>query len=132
LQETVSAQQPNLGIPGFRSLNNALVSPLISGADSRRRAIGAYARAGFGYKQTYHLELQARNDWSSTLPEQNRSNLYWSAGGNIIISELADLGPVNFLKVKAAYAKVGNDAPAYSTRSTYAVGLDPNINPNTN
>jgi len=128
--QTVSAQQPNLGIPDFRSINNGLVDPVVSGSYQHRRALGAYSRVGVGYRGIYNIELQGRNDWSSTLPSQNRSNFYWSAGGNIILSDLIDVSAINFLKVSGTYAKVGNDAPVYSTASTFIVGLDPNISSN--
>lgn len=126
--ESTMAQQPNLGIGGFRSLNNGLVQPIVSQGFSQRRLLGAYSQIALGYKGTYHLELQGRNDWSSTLPVENRSFFYWSASANMIISELVDLGPIDFLKAKVAYAEVGNDAPVYSTNTAFLVSLDPNIN----
>src|SRR5690606_40264829 len=112
------------------SSNNGLVDPVVSGAYQHRRALGAYSRVGVVYRGIYNIELQGRNDWSSTLPSQNRSNFYWSAGGNIILSDLIDVSAINFLKVSGTYAKVGNDAPVYSTASTFIVGLDPNISSN--
>ncbi len=125
---TVVTQQPNLGIAGFPSLNNGLVQPVVSQLFSKRRLLGAYAQLALSYRGAYHLEFQGRNDWSSTLPEDNNSFFYYSVSGNVIISDLADLGPINFLKIKGSYAEVGNDAPVYSTATPFSVTLDPNIN----
>jgi TonB-linked SusC/RagA family outer membrane protein len=126
--ESTIAMQPNLGIGGFRSLNNGLVQPVVAQGFAQRRLVGVYSQVALGYKGAYHLELQGRNDWSSTLPVDNNSFFYWSAAGNVIISELVDLGPVSFLKASLSYAQVGNDAPAYSTGNAFSVTLDPNIN----
>lgn len=126
--ETTLAQQPNLGIAGFRSLNNGLVPPIVSQGFAQRRLVGAYSQISLGYKGAYHVEFQGRNDWSSTLPVDNRSFFYWSGSTNVIITELVDLGPISFLKAKVSYAEVGNDAPVYSTGNTFLVSLDPNIN----
>ena len=125
---TVTTQQPNLGIAGFKSLNNGLVPPIIGQTLAQRRLIGAYAQLSLSYKSAYHLEVQGRNDWSSTLPIDANSFFYYSVSGNVIVSDLVDLGAVNFLKVKVSYAEVGNDAPLYSTATPFAVTLDPNIN----
>ena len=125
---TVVTQQPNLGIAGFRSLNNGLVQPVVSQLFSQRRLLGAYAQLALSYKGAYHLEFQGRNDWSSTLPTDNNSFFYYSISGNVIVTDLTDLGPINFLKLKGSYAEVGNDAPVYSTATPFSVSLDPNIN----
>lgn len=126
--ETTTAQQPALGIAGFRSLNNASAPPIVGQGFAQRRLVGAYGQASMGFKNTYHLEFTARNDWSSTLPVDANSFFYWSTSANVIVTELVDLGPVNSLKIRGAYSQVGNDAQPYNTSSTFIVGLDPNIN----
>lgn len=125
---TVTTQQPNLGIADFRSLNNGLVPPVVTQTFQQRRLLGAYTQLALSYRGAYHLEFQGRNDWSSTLPKDNNSFFYYSVSGNIIVTELTTLGPINFLKLKGSYAEVGNDAPVYSTATPFSVSLDPNIN----
>ena len=126
--ETSIAQQPELGIPGFRSLNNGSVTPVVTQQFAQRRLVGAYSQVALGYQNTYHLELQGRNDWSSTLPIDNNSFFYWSASLNTILTEVVDMGPITFMKIRGSYAQVGNDAPAYSTGNAFLVELDPNVN----
>ncbi|MEM6699736.1 MAG: TonB-dependent receptor plug domain-containing protein, partial [Bacteroidota bacterium] len=45
-------------------------------AIQRENTLGAYATATLGYKNYFYLNLQARNDWTSTLEEANYSVFY--------------------------------------------------------
>ncbi len=73
-----------------------------------------------GYKDYLFLDLTARNDWSSTFAlrlRRTRDIFYYSTGINAVLSEVLTMPePVSFLKVRASYAKVGNDIPSYFTR----------------
>lgn len=63
-----------------------------------------------------YLELTGRNDWSSTLPENNRSFFYPSATLSFIVTELGALKNqdiLSFAKVRGGVAKVGNDTGQY-------------------
>ena len=44
-----------------------------------------------GYKDTYYLEATGRNDWSSTLPSNDKSYFYPSVGVSIIPSNIISL-----------------------------------------
>ena len=82
---------------------------------------GLYGQASFGYKELLNLELTARQDKSTTLPESNNTYFYPSVGANFVFSELPALKN-NWLstgKISANYAEVGNDAPFGSTRDIY-------------
>ena len=46
---------------------------------SEKGIYSIYALASIGYKDMVYLDLTARNDWSSTLPEDNRSYFYPSS-----------------------------------------------------
>ncbi|PLX10288.1 MAG: SusC/RagA family TonB-linked outer membrane protein [Marinilabiliales bacterium] len=75
-----------------------------------------------GYGNFIYLEASGRNDWVSTLPEDNNSYFYPSASLSLLVNELGGLKDVSWLsllKVRGNYAQVGNDAPAYSLISTY-------------
>ena len=70
-----------------------------------------------------YLTLTARNDWSSTLPNDNRSFFYPGITGSFIFSELLndDLKKfITFGKLRAAWGKTGNDADVYMTNPVYA------------
>ena len=75
-QKAVSASVSNLVIPGFYNLSNSSVKPIATDATILRRLMGVYAQAVLGYKNQVYLTLNARNDWSSTLPIENNSFFY--------------------------------------------------------
>ena len=85
------------------------------------RAINSvYAMANMGWKDMIYLDLTARNDWSSTLPEENRSYFYPSASLSLMINNMLDLGSdINLLKLRGGIAQVGNDTSPYSLYASY-------------
>ena len=123
-QKAVSASITNLVIPGFYNLSNSSVKPTATDATILRRLMGVYGQAILGYKNQLYLTLNARNDWSSTLPIQNNSFFY--PGGNLswIASQTFDLSrtAVSFLKFRAAYGKTGSDAPPYDVYPILTIG----------
>ena len=73
-----------------------------------------YGSMTLGYKDMLFLDLSARNDWSSTLPEDDNSYFYPSVSVSFAFSELlADKEFINFGKVRASIAQAGNDADPY-------------------
>jgi TonB-linked SusC/RagA family outer membrane protein len=79
-----------------------------------------YAFANVGYKDYLFLDVTARNDWSSTLPADNRSYFYPSFSLSYLITGmLDDMGVdynkdiVDYGKVRASWAKVGKDTDPY-------------------
>ena len=123
-QKAVSASITNLVIPGFYNLSNSSVKPTATDATILRRLMGVYAQAVLGYKNQLYLTLNARNDWSSTLPIDNNSFFY--PGGNLswIASQTFDLTntAISFLKFRAAYGKTGSDAPPYNVYPVLTIG----------
>ena len=68
------------------------------------------------------LDLSARNDWSSTLPEANNSYFYPAASLSFAISELSSIKEsdvINFAKVRASVAQAGNDSDPYRLSDVY-------------
>lgn len=79
-----------------------------------------YALANLGWKEILYLDLTARNDWSSTLPAENRSYFYPSASLSFMVNEIFDMGTnVNMLKLRGGWAQVGNDTNPYNLQSVY-------------
>lgn len=86
----------------------------------QRRLIGAYGDLMINYDNFLYLNLTGRNDWSSTLPEDNRSFFYPSANIGFTFSDIIDLPDhVTYGKLRASYSMVGKDAPVYATSNTY-------------
>ena len=109
-----------LNKPGFYALSNS-VSPLNPPTEyeSVRMLDGIYARASLGFLDTYFLEGTIRRDRSSTLPIDNNTFWYPSVSGNIILSRLIDADWLGFAKLRANFARVGNDTDPYRVFNTY-------------
>ncbi len=105
---------------GLYSLDNATT---VQSTDykSIRRLHGIYASLNFGYKNYLFFDVTARNDWSSTLPTDNNSYFYPSAGLGFLFTNLLDINPsiLNHGKIRLNWAQVGNDAPPYRIQSVY-------------
>lgn len=83
--------------------------------------VGVYATATLGYKSYLYVNLQARNDWTSTLEKDNRSVFYPSASVAFIPTEafsaLQGNSILNYLKIRAGYGTSAGYPDPYQTRS---------------
>lgn len=120
---SVSARAENFTIPTFVSLNNARhEDQYLSQGVTRKRLVGVYGDFRLGYRNIAYLSVTGRNDFSSTLPKQNRSFFYPSFSGSFVFTELLPKSStLSFGKLRASWAKVGKDAPPYQT-NTYLFG----------
>ncbi|WPP53703.1 SusC/RagA family TonB-linked outer membrane protein [Catalinimonas niigatensis] len=110
--------QPDL----YTVMNGREKNPLYS--LSERQVNSLYGAAELSYRDYAFLNVTARNDWFSTLAPDNRSILYPSVTGSFVFSQaFADLPNwLNFGKIRAAYAEVGDDNVApYSNALYYSV-----------
>ncbi|WP_138484928.1 SusC/RagA family TonB-linked outer membrane protein [Dyadobacter bucti] len=107
-------------IPGLYTISN--IAPANLKYENRlaeRAVFSVYGLANLGFKDIVYLDLTARNDWSSTLPKENRSYFYPSASLSLIVSELLPVSEqISLLKVRGGVAQVGNDTDPYSLLAT--------------
>ncbi len=85
---------------------------------SERKIVGLFGDLRMDYKSTLYLDATGRNDWSSTLPKENRSFFYPSISLSYVLSQTlrdTDALPdfLTYAKLRASYAEVGKDAPPY-------------------
>lgn len=82
-----------------------------------------YGTANFAYDNFLYLDLTARNDWSSTLGEDNRSYLYNSASISALVHRFIDpdRNLFNLIKLRGSWAQVGNDTDPYQLYQTFSV-----------
>lgn len=115
-----------LVIPDLYTLSNADGGLTTYGNASSKKAIySLYGMATFSYKNLAYLDLTARNDWSSTLPENNRSYFYPSASFSLLVNELIGIPTSqNMLKLRAGWAQVGNDTSPYSLYQSLIIAQD--------
>lgn len=83
-----------------------------------------YSFLNLKYDDFLFLELTGRNDWSSTLPLDANSYFYPSVSLSFIPTEAFDLGwePLNFWKVRAAFANTATDDDPFLIDKTYQIG----------
>ncbi|WP_035456044.1 SusC/RagA family TonB-linked outer membrane protein [Phocaeicola abscessus] len=116
----------NLTIPTWYNLSNSAEKPTLATYTQTRRLMGVFGQAELAYRDMLYLTLTARNDWSSTLPEDNRSFFYPGVTGSWIFSELFSDNlrrVITYGKLRAAWGKTGNDANPYMTGSVFAQAL---------
>ena len=91
--------------------------------NNNKRINSVYGSVSLGYQKTYFLDVTSRNDWSSTLPAANNSYFYPSVGGTILFSEFIPRNKIlTFGKIRASYARVGNDTGFNQIRNSYVQG----------
>ncbi|ATL49751.1 SusC/RagA family TonB-linked outer membrane protein [Chitinophaga caeni] len=121
---SAATNSSGLVIPGYYNLANSNGNQTTSNYDEKRRLVGVYGAINLGYKDMLYLDMTARNDWSSTLPKKNNSFFYPSVSGSWVFTELLkDKGISNILnygKLRANFAQVGNDADPYSLTNYYS------------
>jgi len=122
-QKSNEAYITNLVIPGFYNLSNSTIKPTVNDAVSHRKRMGLYGQAIVGYKNQLFLTVNARNDWSSTLPVDDNSFFYPGASLAWTASQTFNLPKaISLLKFRGAYGKTGADASPYLTKNTLVVG----------
>lgn len=107
--------------PGLYTMPNGISTIIKFAKPSDKQVNSAYALATLGYKNLAFLDLTARNDWSSTLPKENRSYFYPSVSTSFIISDIFKLTSeqFNYWKLRASWSKVGNDTNPYQLIKYY-------------
>lgn len=92
----------------------------------KRRIMGAFVDATFGYREYLYLTLSGRNDISSTLPKNSRSYFYPGVSTSFIFSDAFNIqGDIlSYGKVRASWAKVGRDTDPYNLLNTYTIGTN--------
>lgn len=113
--EATSVEATNQIIFGIEDITNFDSFRPLSSSKIRRRFHGVFADVQLSYKDIYFLNLVARNDWSSTLPTDNRSFFYPGVSASIIFTDALDIqsNVLEYGKLRASIAQVGNDAPPY-------------------
>ena len=122
---SLSSYGSNFKVIDFYSINNCTESTVYSKKRSTKRRVQAVSgQLELGFNNMIFLTGRFRNDWSSTLPKDNNSYFYPAAELAIVLSEMGfmkNIGFINYLKLRGAYAQVGKDAPVLS--------IDPELEP---
>ncbi len=126
--ENVSANGSEFVFPGLVNFNNTQGEKRGGGFGfSEKQVNSVFGKAAFDYQEYLYLEVTGRNDWSSTLPEDNNSFFYPSVSSSFVFSDAFDLPDVlSSGTLRASFAEVGGDTDPYQLSLTYGlVGSHP-------
>lgn len=114
---------PELAVPGIYTLSNSRVAlqNLTNTPFTEKRINSLYATGQLGYNNYLFLDVSARNDWSSTLPSDSRSYLYYAANVSAVITDALKINSdvLSFAKLRFGVAQVGNDTDPYQLATIY-------------
>lgn len=121
--EGMSVRGSQFRLPTRTFLNNTNVQTSTHTPLGTKKINSLYGSFSFSYDDFMYLDLTARNDWSSTLSEENRSFFYPSVSYSLLIDRFLDPNNDVFdmLKLRASWAEVGNDTGVYQLYQTFSV-----------
>lgn len=116
--------------PGLRYANIFVQQNIIQpGANithsqpNRSQLQSVFGSVSLGYKSMVYVDVTGRNDWSSTLAYTSSTSFFYpSVGASAVLSEMFDLKKIDFLKIRASYAQVGNGVSPYDTYRLNTLG----------
>ena len=116
-------QANGLNIPELYTISNGKA---ITSTDNKynKEIQSLYGMGQLSWDGWVFLDLTARNDWSSTLPANNRSFFYPSVSLGWIVTDMLEKFNVkmpewfSYGKIRASYAEAGNDTDPYQLEPT--------------
>ena len=113
-RESVFTEGENFSFPNLFSIPNT-TNPIVANGYSEKEVQSLYAAGQLSYLNAIFFDATVRNDWSSTLPKDNRSYLYPSVGLTMVLTDLINFPQqFTFVKLRGSWAEVGNDTEPYS------------------
>ncbi|GAB3235704.1 SusC/RagA family TonB-linked outer membrane protein [Hymenobacter seoulensis] len=121
ISSVYSATNGGLVVPELYALTNSVSDPLPATENETKIGVdGIFASATLGFRDMLFLDLTARRDKSTTLPNANNTFYYPSVAAGFVFSELLkDVQWLSYGKVRANYAEVGSGADALSVNDVY-------------
>ncbi len=117
--KSVSGDATDLAIVGFYQLSNSSNNTTSSGISSYRTA-AFFGDLQVSFRNMIYLGVTGRNDWSTTMPEENRAAFYPSFSLGFIFTELLGYNRIiPFGKLRGSWAKTANIAGAYNTSNYF-------------
>jgi TonB-linked SusC/RagA family outer membrane protein len=108
-------------VPDYYNIGASKDRPVVTSNVFDKKVKSIYGFVSTGYKNFLFLDLNIRNDWSSSLPKNNNSYLY---GGGSLSFVFTDLIPKNnilsFGKVNVSAGRTGSDIDPYKILQTYS------------
>ncbi len=119
--EFLSASGQQFSIPFLEEITNTRNRSIGYGI-SKRQINSLFGSAEISYNNFLYLTATARQDWWSTLPENDNGLLYPSVGMSFVLSDAFELPrSVDFAKLRASWAQVGGDTDPYQLLLDYGL-----------
>lgn len=118
IQQTVGG----LSTPNFFNIDASINRPGVSSYKEEKEVRSLFGTATLGYQDLAYIDASLRNDWSSALPADNNSYLYYGLSGSLVFTEFdafSDQSILSFGKVRASIAQVGSDLDPYRILQTF-------------
>ncbi|MDZ7807937.1 MAG: SusC/RagA family TonB-linked outer membrane protein [Gracilimonas sp.] len=118
IQQTVGG----LSTPNFFNIDASINRPDVTSYKEEKEVRSLFGTATLGYRDLVYVDASLRNDWSSALPADNNSYLYYGLSGSLVFTEFdtfSDQSILSFGKVRASIAQVGSDLDPYRILQTF-------------
>ena len=114
-----------LTVPGIYTIDNAAATPDPFDVISKKEVRSAYGSVSLNYGGYWNVDLTGRNDWSSTLPDDNKSYFYPSVSTAFVFTDAFGMRSslLSSGKVRGSWTRVGNDADPYQLASVFNAQL---------
>ncbi len=114
----------DLTVPDLYTIGNVKGNPTVTMNTNEKQVNSLFFAANGSYKNYLFLGVTGRNDWSSTLPAENRSYFYPSVSLGFDVTEglKIESDVLSYAKLRGSWAQVGGDAGAYQLNNTYSAG----------
>ncbi len=132
--EDNNQKAPKLAVAGVYTLDNSRVPLVSNNYYTKLKTYSLFGSAQVGFKHYAYLNLTARNDWSSSLPEDHQSYFYPSINGSFVLSEALNItgNTISFIKLRGGWSEVGKATSAYQLINTYGFTTPFDGNPQLN
>lgn len=118
--ETDRTNAVGLVEPGIYTFENAKALQIKPRVPYNSKVNSIYGLINLEYLNAIYLDITARNDWTSTLPKQNRSFFYPSVSTSVVLSDLMEMpSELDLLKIRASYARSGFGTAPYRLTKYY-------------
>jgi hypothetical protein len=122
--KSVSGTANGLEIPNFYEVNNTANQTTFSTVTKYRTA-ALFGELALQYGDMLFVTGTLRNDWSTTMPEDNLSDLYPSGSVGFVFTEIPGLKGntvLPFGKLRVSYASIANIAGPENTLTYFVAG----------
>ncbi len=111
-----------LNVPDIYNVSNSAAPPLLNNIVRNKEVNSLYGLVTLNFRDWAFVDVTGRNDWSSTLPEAERTYFYPSFSGSLVFSDALAMTSdwFSYGKIRGSWAKVGNDADPYQLTSVFS------------